>query len=434
MGILFVVLAAGAAVLAIARVRKRWRFTDIPTSDAGHVFPGLSEVHGTVEPIGKPARAASDGSDCVFWTYSVQREQKDKNGSHWVTEESGTTAMPFQVRDASGAVRVVIDDESGIANLREIDIEHLTLNFLRPYARVRTKTYEQGAIAKAFGAVFGTNDPDEPISAFGGRWRAFERRLCVGDPVFVTGDAQLTPAGDAVEFTRRDAAGDCCLLEISHGDEKSAMRSFAGGGSIVLLIAVVLGLLGFAGQQQGGAFAATALAAFTVAVAVVYLIGIWNRVRRVRERGLFAWSLIDVACEQRSNLVPQLQVVVGAAMAHEREVLERVAAARGLGRTPSASATGTVRAADAASATLIARVEAYPDLKTQANTAQLMEQVRLLTDRVAFGRRFYNDSVLRLQNRLGQFPDGFIGRLAGVRPLPYIDDLDAPDLPPPVAL
>ena len=63
-----------------------------------------------------------------------------------------------------------------------------------------------------------------------------------------------------------------------------------------------------------------------------------------------------------------------------------------------------------------------------------MEQVRLLTDRVAFGRRFYNDSVLRLQNRLGQFPDGFIGRLAGVRPLPYIDDLDAPDLPPPVAL
>ena len=101
MGILFVVLAAGAAVLAIARVRKRWRFTDIPTSDAGHVFPGLSEVHGTVEPIGKPARAASDGSDCVFWTYSVQREQKDKNGSHWVTEESGTTAMPFQVRDAS---------------------------------------------------------------------------------------------------------------------------------------------------------------------------------------------------------------------------------------------------------------------------------------------------------------------------------------------
>lgn len=434
MGILFVVLAAGSAVLAIVRVRKRWRFTDIPTSDAAHVFPGLSEVHGTVEPLGAPARAASDGAECVYWTYSVQREQKDKNGSHWVTEESGTTALPFQVRDASGAVRVVIDHEAGVGNLAEIDIEHLSLNYLRPYARVRSKTYEQGSIAKAFGAVFGTNEPEEPISAFTGRWRAFERRLCVGDPVFITGDAQLTPDGDRVEFTRADRQGGRCLLEISKGDEQAAIRSFAGGGSIVVLVAVTLGLLAFAGKEEGAGFAALMLAVFALAVAAVYVIGIWNRVRRVRERGLFAWSLIDVACEQRSNLVPQLQVVVGAAMAHEREVLERVAAARGLGRTPSASATGTVHAADAASAQLLARVEAYPDLKTQANTAQLMQQVSLLTDRVAFGRRFYNDSVLRLQNRLGQFPDGFIGRLAGVRPLPYIDDLDAPDLPPPVAL
>jgi hypothetical protein len=60
--------------------------------------------------------------------------------------------------------------------------------------------------------------------------------------------------------------------------------------------------------------------------------------------------------------------------------------------------------------------------------------VRLLTDRVAFGRRFYNDSVLRLENRRRQFPDSLLARLAGVTSMPYIDNSSlAVPLPPPLA-
>jgi hypothetical protein len=104
------VVCVGGAVAAVLLIRKRWRFTDTPTSDAAHVFPGLGEVHGVVEAIGTPARAASDQQPCVWWHYEVERQVKRNRSTDWVTEEEGVTAVPFHVRDVSGVVRVVVND------------------------------------------------------------------------------------------------------------------------------------------------------------------------------------------------------------------------------------------------------------------------------------------------------------------------------------
>ena len=431
------IFSVGAFVVAVYLVRKRWRFTDTPTSDAAHVFPGLSEVHGVVEAIGTPANAASDGADCVWWSYQVERKQTDSKGnSHWVTEEHGVTAMPFLVRDDSGTVKVVLDDSSGVANADTRDIEHLTLNFLRPFARVMKDTYntEHGGVLEALGKVFGSNEADEPISAFKGSWRATEKRLRVGDLVFLSAHARLTPDGGAVEFARTDAQGKSCVFELSVGDEAAAISSFASPFAIGLMGLLSLVLAGFAGNSAGGSAAVWFPLGLVGVALVLYTIGLFNRVRRSRERCHFAWSLIDVASEQRAQTIPQLQAVVGAAFEHEQSALVAVAAARDLGRTPSAQGTQTLRNANTATAHLVARIEAMPQLHTQPNVAQLMQQLTLLTDRVAFGRRFYNDSVQRLADRVGQFPDSLFAKLGGVRPLPLIDDLDPPQLPPPVAL
>src|SRR5205085_2434277 len=94
--------------------------------------------------------------------------------------------------------------------------------------------------------------------------------------------------------------------------------------------------------------------------------------------------------------------------------------ARNLGSLPNAGGAAAAAAAVVATTRLVALIEATPSLHTQPNVAQLMRQITLLTDRVAFGQRFYNDSVQRLADRAGQFPDGVIARLAGVRPLPLI--------------
>jgi LemA protein len=144
-------------------------------------------------------------------------------------------------------------------------------------------------------------------------------------------------------------------------------------------------------------------------------------VHRARQRGEFAWSLIDVACDQRATTIPQLTAVVGTALANEQQTLAAVAAARDFGKRPTAAHTELIRASADAATQLVARLEASPKLTSQPNVAQLIYQLRHLNDRVAFARRFYNDSVQRLADRRQQFPDGMIARVAGVAPLPMLD-------------
>jgi len=415
-------------VIAVSLIRTRWRFTDTPTSDAAHVFPGLTEVHGVVEAIDGVANAPTDGADCVWWMYEVERYQRrSKNNSQWVTEELGVSCHPFHVRDASGVVRVVPDQDLRVSGAETRDVEHMSLTFLRPYAQVMQQTYE--------GVGFlglGAQDVGEPISRFGGKWRAEERRLKVGDTVFITAVANLTPEGDRVYLGRKGEDDRRSTFEVSVGDEKAAIGHHASPWAIGIASLVSVGAAMFAADE--GDLGPWPPLAVLGAGLVLYMVGLYNRVRRSRERCDFAWSLIDVACEQLSTTIPQLQTVVGAAMAHERAVQELAASARSLGRRPSAEAVATMQTAQRAGREVIALIESLPTMTTQPNVAQLMEQLTLLTDRVAFGRRFYNDSVQRLADRVGQFPDRLFAAVAGVKARPLIDDLGAPDTPPTVDL
>lgn len=414
------VVCVGGAVAAVLLIRKRWRFTDTPTSDAAHVFPGVGEVHGMVEAIGTPARAASDQQPCVWWHYKVERQVKRDKSTDWVTEEEGVTALPFHVRDASGVARVVFDDRVSVSKAGEHDIEQLSLDFLRPHALLMKATYDTGG--GGILGLFGSNESNERISDFHGTWRAKERRLLVGDHVFITAHARLVASCAAVELAPTDADGKRCTFEVTVGDEAAAKSSHANAWVIALAaMASLVGGVVFGAQVGGTAGALTMAGGLVLAAVVVFLVGAYNRVHRARNRGEFAWSLIDVACDQRADTIPALQTVVGAAMAHEQQLLTAVASVRGLGRRPTATAAEAVRDSDDASHQVVARLEAHPNLKTQQNAAQLIEQLRLLNDRVAFGRRFYNDSVNRLADRLTQFPDSLIAKAAGVQPLPLLD-------------
>lgn len=413
-------VCVGGAVAAVLLIRKRWRFTDTPTSDAAHVFPGLGEVHGVVEAIGTPARAASDQQPCVWWHYEVERQVKRDKSTDWVTEEEGVTAVPFHVRDVSGVVRVVFDDRVSVSKASEHDIEHLSLDFLRPHAQLMKKTYDGGG--GGFLGLFGSDESNERISDFHGTWRAKERRLLVGDHVFITAHARLVASGAAVELAPTDQRGKRCTFEVTVGDESAAKSSHANAWLIALAaVASLAGGVVFGVQVGGTAGAIATVVVLLLAALVVFVVGAYNRVHRARNRGEFAWSLIDVACDQRADTIPALQAVLGAAMSHEQQVLAAVASVRDLGRRPTAAATAAVSDSDDASHQVVARLEAHPNLTTQQNTAQLIEQLRLLNDRVAFGRRFYNDSVNRLADRLTQFPDSLIAKAARVQPLPLLD-------------
>ena len=53
---------------------------------------------------------------------------------------------------------------------------------------------------------------------------------------------------------------------------------------------------------------------------------------------------------------------------------------------------------------LFAVAEAYPDLKANQNFLKLQEELTSTEDRIAYARQFYNDSVLKYNNKIAVDP------------------------------
>ena len=64
---------------------------------------------------------------------------------------------------------------------------------------------------------------------------------------------------------------------------------------------------------------------------------------------------------------------------------------------------------------VLARVEAYPDLKASANFLQLQRQLTLTEDRIAAARRFYNGNVRSYNTRVQTFPSNLVASAFGFR-------------------
>ena len=70
---------------------------------------------------------------------------------------------------------------------------------------------------------------------------------------------------------------------------------------------------------------------------------------------------------------------------------------------------------------LFALAEAYPDLKANQNFLQLQEELTSTEDRIAYARQFYNDSVMKYDNKIQSFPSNIIAghvQLQAARVLP----------------
>lgn len=149
-----------------------------------------------------------------------------------------------------------------------------------------------------------------------------------------------------------------------------------------------------------------------VVLLLLALVLMYNRF--VRQRNLVdeSWSQIDVELNRRHDLIPNLVKTVQGYAAHERSVLEQLTAAR-----ESATAKKDAAPADRAPAeeavgkavtNVLARAEAYPDLKASANFIELQKELSETEDRIAAARRFYNGNVRALNTRIGTFPSNLV--------------------------
>ena len=155
-----------------------------------------------------------------------------------------------------------------------------------------------------------------------------------------------------------------------------------------------------------------------VAGVLLWAVLLYNGLVRMRNMVEEAWSGIDVQLKRRTDLIPNLVATVKGYAAHEKGTLEEVIRLRGLAQNAhgvgeTAQAQGLL---GAALGKLFALAENYPDLKANANFAQLQATLGEIEEQIQLARRYYNGAVRNLNIAVESFPSNLIaGRFGFVK-------------------
>ena len=171
-----------------------------------------------------------------------------------------------------------------------------------------------------------------------------------------------------------------------------------------------------------------------VAAVAFWGVGIYNGLVTARNAFKNAFAQIDVQLQRRFDLIPNLVEVARKYMAHERETLEAVIAARSAAQSGLAAAKASpgdpaamaqLAAAqgqlNAGLGRLLAVAEAYPDLKANQNMMQLTEELTSTENKVAFARQAFNDSVMGYNNKRETFPNSIFAGMFNFAPATLLE-------------
>jgi LemA protein len=166
-----------------------------------------------------------------------------------------------------------------------------------------------------------------------------------------------------------------------------------------------------------------------VLLLVLWLVALYNRLIKTRNRVDNAWAQIEVQLKRRHDLIPNLVETVKGYAAHERGTFEAVTEARARaqqaqGPAATAQAEGIL---SQALGRLFAVAEAYPDLKANQNFLDLQNQLSDTENKIAVSRQVYNDTVLTYHNAIQTFPAVMIANSFGFTRREFFEVEDAGD-------
>ena len=157
-----------------------------------------------------------------------------------------------------------------------------------------------------------------------------------------------------------------------------------------------------------------------------YGVAIFNRLVALRNRYQNAFAQIEIQLKRRYDLIPNLVETAKGYLAHERETLEAVIAARDaavsmLNRAASdpgsAAAIRGLATQEGALGAALGRfnvaVEAYPDLKADQTMASLSEEMTSTENKIAFARQSFNDQVMTYNTYKQSFPQVVLAGMFG---------------------
>ena len=163
-----------------------------------------------------------------------------------------------------------------------------------------------------------------------------------------------------------------------------------------------------------------------VVLLLLYAMGVYNRLVRLRALVKEGFSGITVQLRRRADLIPNLVEAVKGYATHEREVFEQVTKARAA--TVNAGSVEAAAQADAQMTGLLGRLfavaEAYPELKANTNFLQLQDQLANIEGELQSSRRYYNATVRDLNSSIQSFPAVLVAKPLGFNEEPSYQDDD----------
>ncbi|MDA3946023.1 MAG: LemA family protein [Helicobacteraceae bacterium] len=158
----------------------------------------------------------------------------------------------------------------------------------------------------------------------------------------------------------------------------------------------------------------------------LYAIAIFNNLVAKRNQIDNGFAQIEVQLKRRYDLIPNLIEVAKKYMAHERETLEAVIAARNEASNSLAKMEShlddpkAVAQFNQAEQGLVGAMgkmsfvmEAYPELKANENMMQLTEELTTTENRIGFARQAFNDFVLAFNTYRQSFPQNQVANMFG---------------------
>ena len=165
-----------------------------------------------------------------------------------------------------------------------------------------------------------------------------------------------------------------------------------------------------------------------ILVLIFVLVGMYNKLVRLRQNVRESWSAIDTELRRRYDLIPNLVETVKGYAAHERGTLEAVIAARNAAAAnngPPEAQAQTENMLTGALRQVFALSEAYPQLRANENFNQLQAELGETETRISQARRFYNANVRELNTAIESFPSSVIAGAGGFKPEQYFEIEDA---------
>lgn len=366
--------------LAIKTIKLKRLIEALPTSSAGGLSFGLSELKGRVETDGRhpPLRDPLKNEACVAYHYTVEERRGSGKDEKWKTIESRKEQAAFWLEDDHG--RVLVNPEGATIE----------------YPKIHTETR--------------------------GDRRYTVRLLDTPANIYCLGFAGLdNQQPDQLRIQQdQDSPFLISAKEEDHIVLNRGARSFVSiAASLGLFLFTATSLLAADGRFSPDNLL---LSALMVPLVLCLYLGVlhYNDMVFLKNRVNRARANIDTILQQRHDLWPMLENTVKAAMAHEKQLMTHIASLRAeppASMESAANVEQTLAREQAATQVLKARIEDYPEMKNHEVVGRFIAIMADTESYLALLRNSYTDSAMIYNTRIQTLPDLLLAWLFRFRPV-----------------